>query len=459
MLKNQNRIIIVDNVQEELEQLGKSFFVNGLGCRTFLYEQDYLEPLKNVRLAFFDVNLTQGNAEISTEDTIEEILEKNSKVFNDLAMAINQYISPNNGPFALIFWTKNSTLIDAFKRFMQIPERGFNDITAKPIFIGHLDKVSSTEENSTLSERVINLLNSDEKIKIFFDFEENARIAGEKTINRIYDILPKDQLWGDNTILYKNIDSVFSKISASTLGLEHAKENPQKALYEGLIPVLNYELINQESDIDWDILLKSLMDANHPKDITSPDSKIQNKVNSLFHIEDFVDQNKDVRGCVVEIDKTNEALLQTFNIDNIEEWVSKLIAIKEANAVQQARKVDILSNSKLIAVELSAACDYSNKKPRINKYIIGILTKDLSEKLDDDLNLKGRPESCYHLGGCCFNFNDSNIHIWLNLNYVFGAKADDVRLGSPLFILKKEIMDMVGNKYASHVSRIGITSF
>ena len=459
MLENQNRIIIVDNVLEELEQLGKSFFINGLGCRTFLYEQDYFEPLKNVRLAFFDVNLTQGTAEISNDDSIEEILEKNSKVFNDLAVAINQYIAPDNGPFVLIFWTKNSILVNAFKLYMQNPDRGFNDTTAKPIFIGYLDKVNSNEENTTLSERVINLLNSDEKIKVLFDFEENSRIAGEKTINRIYDILPKDQLWGENIILHNNIDAVFSKISASTLGFEHAKENPKKALYEGLIPVLNYELINQESSVDWKILLKSLMNADNPKKLISPDPIIQNKVNSLFHIEDIVDQNKDVRGCVVVIDKANSEILETFNIGNIEEWTSKLIAIKDSNPAQQARKAEILNKSKLIAIELSAACDYSNKKPRINKYIIGVLTENLSNNLEDDLILKSRPESCYHLGGCCFNFKDSNIHIWLNLNYVFGAKGNDVRFGNPIFILKKEIMDMLGNKYASHVSRIGITSF
>ena len=55
---------------------------------------------------------------------------------------------------------------------MQNPARGFNDITAKPIFIGHLDKVDIDEENITLAERVTNLLNSEEKIKFLFDLEE-----------------------------------------------------------------------------------------------------------------------------------------------------------------------------------------------------------------------------------------------------------------------------------------------
>ena len=75
------------------------------------------------------------------------------------------------------------------------------------------------------------------------------------------------------------------------------------------------------------------------------------------------------------------------------------------------------------------------------------------------IDMDRRPESSYHLSGADFHTNNEDFQIWLNLNFVFGTIADDSRLGDPLFVLKKEIMDMIGNKYASHVSRIGITSF
>ena len=47
----------------------------------------------------------------------------------------------------------------------------------------------------------------------------------------------------------------------------------------------------------------------------------------------------------------------------------------------------------------------------------------------------------------------------VNLNYSFIEPQNASFLEPPLFILRKEIMDMIGNKYANHVSRIGITSF
>ncbi|HCX62155.1 MAG TPA: hypothetical protein DHU59_06935 [Clostridiales bacterium] len=73
-----------------------------------------------------------------------------------------------------------------------------------------------------------------------------------------------------------------------------------------------------------------------------------------------------------------------------------------------------------------------------------MLTSNLNNKIETDLNIKNKPEASYHLGGCCFHHGGNNYHIWLNLNYVFGAKPNDSRFGETIFILKKEIMDMLG---------------
>ncbi|HMR17676.1 MAG TPA: hypothetical protein PKA53_00125 [Sphingobacterium sp.] len=459
MLDKQNKIIIVDNVPEQLEILGKSFFENGLGCRTFEYDISYDEPLEKVRIAFFDINLTEKTVDANYENN-DQILANNTAVFNDLANAINQYISKNNGPYVLIFWTANSRIVEAFKLYMRDPARGFGE-TASPILIDCIDKtafVDGNDEQENLSDRVLALLNSNEKIKFLFDLEENAKNAGESTLDRIYDILPKNDEWGKSEQLFEGLDKVLSKIAASTLGFQHAKENPKKAAYEGLLPILNYEFLNGESNVNWFEIVSQLNKATKENDILSPDINIQHKVNALYHIEDSDNQSKETRGCVIEVSKKNKRNLETFGITDIDNWISKLLAIKENNQAQQTRKTEILSNSKLIAIELSAACDFSNKKPRINKYILGVLTSNLNDKVDRDLNLNSRPEACYHLGGCCFHHNNNNYHIWLNLNYVFGAKPGDSRLGKSLFVLKKEIMDMLGNKYASHISRIGITS-
>lgn len=452
MFKVNNKIIIVDDRQDELNTLSQAFLDNGIGCRPLLYDNAYSEPLSNIRIAFFDLNIGEKIVDDSGK-TPEEVERLNSGVYNDLAVAINQYIDKENGPFALIFWTKNKKIIDGFIKYIQNPERGFSD-TPFPIVIDCIDKdefISAHNENN-LSEKLLKVLNLEE-IKFLFNFETKAIEGAENTINKLYEIIPKDENWGENKILFDNLGKILSKIAVSTLGFEHSKENPNKAIHEGLLPILNNEMINSESEVDWKKILTPLFSASSIKEIVSPDDLIQRKVNSIFHLEPHAAE-KDVRGNVLIIDKTDSDILQSFNIDDITLWFNKLLPFKsDKKALKRATR----DTSKLIAIELSAACDFSNKKERINKYVLGFIIPCINSK--EDINQAQRIESSYQLGGCDFNLGEENFQIWLNLNFVFGAKSDDSRLGESLFIMKKEIMDMLGNRYASHISRIGITSF
>jgi hypothetical protein len=452
MFKVSNKIIIVDDQQRELDTLSQAFLENGIGCRPLLYDNAYFEPLSNVRIAFFDVNIGEKQVDDSGK-SLEEVERLNSGVYNDLAIAINQYIAKDNGPFAIIFWTKKKQIIDGFIKYIQTPERGFLE-TPFPIVIGYIDKdefIGLDRENN-LAQKLIEVLNLEE-IKFLFNFETKANEAAERTINKLYEIIPKDEKWGENEVLFDNLGKILSKIAASTLGFEYSKENPNKAVYEGLLPLLNNELINSNSEVDWNKILTPLFSAASFKEIVSPDDSIQRKVNSIFHLEPYAGE-KDVRGNVVEIDKTNSELLKSFNIADVTLWFNKLLPF---NGDKTVLKRATRNRAKLIAIELSAACDFSNKKERINKYVLGFMIPCINVK--EDVNNDQRIESSYHLGGCDFNLGDENFQIWLNLNFVFCVRSDDPRLGDSLFIMKKEIMDMLGNKYASHVSRIGITSF
>jgi hypothetical protein len=449
MFKVSNKIIIVDDQQKELDILSQAFLDNGIGCRPLLYNNAYFEPLSDIRIAFFDLNIGEKQVDDSGK-TPEEVEKLNSGVYNDLAIAINQYIAKDNGPFALIFWTKKKQIIDGFVNYMQNPERGFSE-SPFPIVIDCIDKdefINANNENN-LSQKLLEVLNL-EQIKFLFNFETKAIEAAEKTINRLYEIIPKDANWGENKILFDNLGKILSKIAASTLGFEHSKENPNKAVYEGLLPILNSELINSDSEVNWELILAPLYAGK----IVSPDDIIQRKVNSVFHIEPL-DRDKGKRGSVIELEKFDKTVLESLNIYDMNEWFDKLFPFK-TNAIGLVKKRFIRRFSKLIAIELSAACDYSNQKPRINKYVLGFLTPCFDTK--NDIASSQRIESSYHLGGCDFHMEGCDFQIWLNLNFVFGAKSEDPRFGESLFILKKEIMDMLGNKYASHVSRIGITS-
>jgi hypothetical protein len=439
MFKPQNKIIIVDDVKEDLNRLSKVFYDNGIGCKTFEYDSFDKPKLNDVRIAFFDININPSGG------------SSDNQICNSIADAIEQYISIENGLFALIFWTSKPEMVEKIKKFIQRKTTPF----PKPFFINHIAKEDVTTEN--LPEKLKQVLN-EETLKLLFSFEEEVSNAANKTINQIYDIIPKDLNWGENILFRKNFEQVFSKIAISTLGKEHAIENPEKAINESLLPIHNYNLIQNIDNKNWKNFLTSL----NKNSLKYPNNFDEGKLNSIFHIEKFNGNGKETRGSVIKIDKTKKHILKKIGITNFDKWVNKIIPFKtDANSQKQTNidtvKATIYPNVELVVIELSAACDYSQKKERINKYILGLIVPKFDVK--KFINKEIRSESSYHVGGCNFNYNDHEFQIWLNLNFVIGTISNDTKLGDIKFILKKEIMDMIGNKYASHVSRIGITSF
>lgn len=93
MLEENNSIIIVDDLPDDVNRITNIFNEHGIGCRGFVYDSVELidEPLKNVKLAFFDICL------LPTGNDIEQ--------FTILYEAIKSYISCENRDFVLVFWT------------------------------------------------------------------------------------------------------------------------------------------------------------------------------------------------------------------------------------------------------------------------------------------------------------------------------------------------------------------
>lgn len=436
MFNPQNKIIIVDDVQDHLNTLSRPFYENGIGCKCFLYDVNYNSPLKNVRIAFFDIriNPTGGGSE--------------GQRLNDVANAIKQYVHIDNGPFALIFWTSNKQEIDAIKKY--IHERHTD--CPKPFLVDFIDKDEFLNNPGNLTARLEEVL-ADETLKILFEFEKVSSQSASMTINQLYEIIPRKDAWGETENFKQNFEKVFSKIAIQNSGYNYAKHNPDKGVVLSLLPLLNQHIENLHNSGKWKNYLTTLTKSSSYREVAYPDDFSEGELNSIFHIEN-TNGDKEVRGALIEVDKMNTALLASLNISSIDTWFNNLIPY---NGDKKEIKKETRSNSKLIALEISAACDFSNNKKRINKYVLGFLTPliNFQEDIDDGI----RSESSYHVGGANFRFGGNEFQIWLNLNYVFGTTPTDTRLGNVLFVLKKEIMDMIGNKYAGHISRIGITSF
>lgn len=439
--KPNNKIIIVDDVQTDLDDLSKEFHGNGIGCKTFLYDINYAVPLQNVRIAFFDININPAGG------------GSDSQKFNSLATAIKQYIRHDNGPYALIFWTKDSDVISNLIKY--IAERHTD--CPKPFYVSHIDKSDFIQNPQEKIDAVL----SEQTIELLFDFENKTSISASETINQIYKITPSTDNWGTNTNFKENFERIFSKISTSTLGYELAQKNPDRAVYEALMPIINYKIINNSiAEDNWAKFLKEISNRN----LQYPEDFAEGLLNTIFHIDNTSTVTEDIRGAVFEynfnvpfLEKIIFNLLPYFSKLEAEskQQFSKFFTFREG--VPEKIKDSIRGRSKFIILEISSACDFSQNKDRNHKYILGLITPKFekniidSEKIGNSIFYKDLP--LFHLDEL------DEFNIWLNFNYIISDFSKNKNFGKPLFILKKEIMDLIGNRYANHVSRIGITSF
>ena len=181
-----------------------------------------------------------------------------------------------------------------------------------------------------------------------------------------------------------------------------------------------------------------------------PDETIVAKLNTLFHI-DTSPKEIDSRGSVRKIECEDVAFSEKFKSQigyTPKDWV-RVALLKDANI-----NVDVLE---LVALEYSAACDYSNDKKRTHCYMLGAIIP-----IEEALKLgKVKLGDAIYQVPFKFIYKNKESVIFLHFNYsISEEKTCPVRLlGNRLFSLKSEVMNMISDSHANHVSRIGITSF
>ena len=326
-----------------------------------------------------------------------------------------------------------------------------------PVNIECIDKTdflkSDLSEDEGLYSKICQLIH-DSPINLLYDLEKKANQAVTNTINDIHSITLDDACsWQKPN---NNLKKTFIKIAESTIGRKHIKNRLGEGIISGLNPMINFHMEQLISNQSWNDLFP--INDSEIQSI-SLDSEKKYKLNTIFHINN--NANRCERGSVYAcssdlinryIGKKNEP----------NDWIRQLINFKlELDTEEKAQVQNIIKNSQIIAVELSPACDYSQNKNRLLKFILGIKTNEIDDRLLSTIPaysffpkilMKPRDDS------------EQTFQLIFNFNYTISLPKPlsvntDESIGDLLFSLKKDYMDMLTTKYANHISRIGITEF
>lgn len=433
MLEENNSIIIVDDLPDDVNRITNIFNEHGIGCRGFVYDSVELidEPLKNVKLAFFDICLS------TTGNDIEQ--------FTILYEAIKSYISCENRDFVLVFWTSKPQMIEDFKKY--INEREILDMP-KPIAIKAIDKHQFIGHADRLQQTLSDLM-EDPIVRCLFSFESELKSAANQCLRDVLQLIEFPDAWGDTAQYIENIKRVFAMIAIETLGKKRGSELPDLAIKEAFAPLFAHYLFESESCV-WKQLFEGV---NITKIKNFPNPAIVASLNTLFHLDFTTTKEIDSRGSVRKIERGNVELAKLFEEQigyNLNEWIYSVLLKK------YKIEHDVLD---LVALEYSAACDYSNAKKRTHRYILGvILPIDVALQLDNEGVKLG--DAVYELP-FKFMYRGQECTIFLHFNFSINEEESSSNkiLGERLFSLKSEVMNMICDSHARHISRIGITSF
>lgn len=430
MLEENNDIIIVDDSPEDVDRLSNIFLNYGIGCRTFVYDSlgEIEQPLKNVKLAFFDICLAPtGN---------------DTEQFAILCDALKSYISCENKAYVLVFWTSKTEMIEEFKEYINEREEG---TVPKPIAIKCIDKLKFMEKQDALTQTLSELM-SEPIVRCLFSFESELKNAANQSLYDVLKFIEFPDKWGENEQYVANIKKVFAMIATETFGVKRGQQYPDLAIKEAFGPLFLHYLCESDDNV-WEALFG---DMKLSKIKQFPDAKIVAKLNTLFHI-DTAQKEMDSRGSVRRIEREDGEFAEYFK-KQIEhtpnEWLHSVL-LKNTKI-----EGDVLE---FVALEYSAACDYSNGKKRTHRYMFGAI---LPMEVALQLNIDKFGAAVYQVP---FKFIYKEQECVLLLHFNFSINEEETSptklLGERLFSLKAEVMNMISDRHANHISRIGITSF
>jgi hypothetical protein len=463
--------VLIDDDKEELYEILTSISSAGIPCIPIHYKNepgnqtgiDHIN-LHNIRsrIIITDLNLTEtGSLEPKT------LVGPIAKVLEPLT---------NYGPYILLFWSKNESLVEEVVKNLKIR---FHDRINLPIHWEVISKSKFKDKPEALKDKIELLIKENSLFNAISDWERRISCAAQNTSNALYDLTIPTEYEPENKTEQHQVQllKALALIGNETVGIKNAAEHPSLAVDLGLSPLLQDQLNITNSDENlWSSAIPEI--GKHQK----LDDSIKSTLNTFCHLEQ-VEHNfpKSCRGVFVKVNneilntsdkrhKLEDRLGNTIEELIHEEFLSKRRCGKtkpEAKAFQQEARESI----KLGFVEVSAVCDQAQQKTKLHQYLLAALIPEKFEELTRFKNSKEEIQDFSHIG--IYRLPkikiDNEIYILkLTFNYQIGTRAlsnvkertyQNTWFGDPLFRLKDQILSDISFKCAQYSSRPGIIRF
>lgn len=390
------RAIAIDNNSLELVSIVNGLAAQGIPCSAHLYDSGDLIPAPpacgypHLRLAFVDVNLLDASG----------FDPKN--LASIITQALRQVISPNSGPYCLIFWTSYSEKFNDIKPeverqldLQKIPQPSLITYLGKGDVIPLTNSKEAEAANVGLREymegqakqadafanSLQQVIRSSGSVGVVSAWETMLSEAASNTLGKLYSeakrFKPENHAGGFADLL--------STIAVEAIGQKNAKDDPLNALTEGLLDLVLDHLRSAQSSATAEIAVKTELQARIKAGVTNiPEDTIAN-INRLFQVELLPTPPSVIsRGLILrpsELFLKEAGLTEGWQHFLWKEVLHDPIRLSGQHSKKEqllARKVDVSTRVRPLLVEVGADCDHAQRKPRSHRFLLAAeVPKDL----------------------------------------------------------------------------------
>lgn len=488
------RVVVIDDKPTHLFSIANGLTLAGIPCAWHWYDTktNKLTPpppeggYKHLRLLFTDLNIQNVPGTRPDPSTLASIL---------ISDVLQPVISPQGGPYSIVLWTNVSNNAQLVEPIITERINLGDDKRPQPLAISILSKQSfipphnEDVENSLstlleqmagssteLRSQVAQAASKDKQLRLACAWESRASMAAAKTIGSVYRAAVAEgaQAGIAPTIAFQK---VLGKIAVEALGERNAKEEPTRALDDGLIDIFVDDMRSSENEDEYLHVVHDALDEvlqNRPDKLSPTARNILNTFLQIEHLKKPVARIP--RGAVMAIrDDDIREWCGTSKKDLI--WQEFLVPMNQLKAELERMKEekypdDMLAefeqqlnflcnnkdkleqNTRVVALEIGADCDHAQRKQRTVRLLWAL---EIPSEFEVFISPRGelKHDALIQFGPWAIDDQEKALLVSIRR---FGIQQSWERKGhmDARYRLRKPLVDYVLHRYSSHSNRPGI---
>jgi len=472
------RAVAVDDEPGHLLSITTGLSAVGIPCMGYWFDRDTseLRPLPPqgghpfLRVVFTDLNLAELGG-----------VPETAALWATLVGVLKQLVSPNSGPYLLVFWTRVGAKAAEVKE-MLYARAGELDGIPCPIDVLELSKgpflIPAPAEKSfdeglrefygalhanidQLRQAIGGAVATDPQLNAVAAWESRAAEAAALAVNEVHRCARADA--EDASRVSEGLRKTLAKIAVAASGSTAAQAGPARALDAGMLDIVVDQFGASVDQPEYAAIVQGSIGAAMAGEINFSDNvAMYAELNTFFHVDREISMAKSWdRGIVIPAQPPIDGNILGFK--PVELLTAEFLFPHELfPQTQQAQIQEELKQMRqtgaFVLVEMGADCDHAQDHFRTRRFLVGLeVPENLVHLANPGADGKLRNGALELLGP--WKLNGTVKYLLVSCRRFWTWQKRTPPPGAAMYRLRASLVDKLLHRYSSWSSRPGIVEF